>query len=90
MQDLNHANISFVRAKAETLQRTSQKLCAHWASRASGSNGLGLLAELREGKEPASQHPVVAGSSGPGSLLGWCPQTRGVLLLAATAARSLL
>lgn len=50
MQDLNHANISFVRAKAQTLQRTSQKLCAHWASRASGSNGLGLLAELREGK----------------------------------------
>lgn len=46
------------------------------------------VAERRKG--PAGQHPAAAGSSGPGSLLGGSPETLGLLLLAATDARSLV
>jgi len=33
MWDLNKANVSFSRVKAETLQRENEEMCAHQASR---------------------------------------------------------
>lgn len=77
--------LNFGIAMAETLQGENE-LCAHLASRPPGDNSLGSLVQLREGKGPASQRPVAAGSGGAGSLLGWRPETLGWLLLAAPTA----
>lgn len=74
--------LSFGTARAENLQIENEDLCAHLANRSPGA------AEGRTG--PASQHPVAAGSSSPRSLLGWRPETLGLLLLAATTALKLV
>ena len=85
MQDENQAYLNFGIAMAETLQGENE-LCAHLANRPPGDNSLGSLVQLREGKGPASQRPVAAGSGGARSLLGWRPETLGWLLLAAPTA----
>lgn len=93
IRDLNQANVN----SAERRQRLSRKKVRNCvpirpvgllATAASGSQC--SWGKERASKGPASQRPAAAGSGGPGSLLGWRPETLGLLLLAATAARSLL